>query len=336
MPTLPALFQGTGSTYRADSCEPLRAAVARGETILRALGRRAYPGGRLPARRLAEICTVGYWDAPADQAWGLDWHRNEGIELTWLDRGSLGFAVDRETFRLRRGDLTITRPWQLHRLGLPHVSASRLYWLILDVGVRRPNQAWRWPPWLLLSQADRRALTHLLSHNEKPVWRADAELGRCFHSLGACLELEPESARETRLRLHINELLVALLDLLQRRRIPLDASLSSSQRTVELFLAELPKHLEHEWDLEAMAEQCGLQRTRFNHYCRELTNLSAIEFLGRCRVEAAATLLRASRTLNMTEVALRCGFQSSQYFATVFRRQMGCTPSRYAREAAEK
>ncbi len=32
--------------------------------------------------RAAEVRTVGYWNAKHDQGWGLDWHRNEGIELT--------------------------------------------------------------------------------------------------------------------------------------------------------------------------------------------------------------------------------------------------------------
>ena len=333
MPVLPALFQTAGGTYKADTCEPLKAAVTRGEARLVAVARRSYPGKPLPARRLVEICTAGFWDAPKDQRWGLDWHRNEGIELTYLDRGKLGFAVDGQTCALRRGDLTVTRPWQLHRVGLPEVTASRLYWLILDVGVRRPHQPWRWPKWLVCSPQDLARLTRLLRHNEQPVWQAGGGVGECFRRLGACLELADASARETRLRLHINEVLIALLELLQRKRITLDESLSSSQRTVELFLAELPKHIEHEWDLETMAEQCGLGRSRFAWHCRQLTNLTPLAFLTRCRVEAAVALLRGEANLNITEIALRCGFQSSQYFATVFRRQMRQTPRACVREA---
>ena len=54
--------------------------------------------------------------------WGLDWHRNEGIEFTWLEQGTLPFATDDVETVLRPGDLTITRPWQRHRVGAPHVT----------------------------------------------------------------------------------------------------------------------------------------------------------------------------------------------------------------------
>jgi hypothetical protein len=52
--------------------------------------------------------TVGYWDARSNQTWGLDWHRNEGIELTYLARGKIAFAVDKTDFQL------ITRPSDRH------------------------------------------------------------------------------------------------------------------------------------------------------------------------------------------------------------------------------
>ena len=82
-------------------------------------------------KRYAGIRTVGRWDARHDQRWGLDWHRNEGIELTLLSRGRLAFATDAGEQVLRPGDLTVTRPWQRHRVGAPFVTPGRLHWLIL-------------------------------------------------------------------------------------------------------------------------------------------------------------------------------------------------------------
>ena len=139
------IYSSPTTVYHADDCEPLRQAVARGEVKLQALARRGYPGSAMPARVLPEVSTVGFWDAATPQTWGLDWHCNEGIEFTYLSRGRLDFAVDGRSHPLESGCLTITRPWQRHRVGNPHVQASRLHWLILDVSVRRPNQDWCWP-----------------------------------------------------------------------------------------------------------------------------------------------------------------------------------------------
>jgi AraC family L-rhamnose operon regulatory protein RhaS len=324
-----AVFFSPNTTFHADRCDPLCQAVRQGEVRLRALARRGYPGHPLPSRMLPEVSTVGFWDATGPQTWGLDWHRNEGIEITFLSRGRIDFLVDTEEYVLESGHLTITRPWQQHRLGRPNVGSSRLHWLILDVGVRRPNQAWKWPRWLMLSPADRQRLTTLLSHNEQPVWSANDEIAACFARLAHLADTEQPANVQTKLMLCINELLVMLLDLLQDKKAVLDARLTSTHRTVGLFLSALPQHLEEPWTLEAMANQCGLGTSAFTDYCRQITNLPPGKYLARCRVEAAKTLLKSKPNRSITDIAFDCGFQSSQYLATAFRRITGQTPREF-------
>lgn len=325
-----ATYHLGGQVHRADTCEPLKKATERGEIRLIARGRGAYPGPALPFSHkiLPEVRSVGCWDADHTQVWGLEWHCNEGIELTYLSHGKLLFDVDDQRFLLKRGDLTITRPWQRHRVGDPYVDASRLYWLILDMGVRRPNQAWRWPAWLVSSQPDIKALTTLLSHNEHPVWSASDEIENYFEKIVEAAVC----AHESRLRLSISGLLVALTDLLKQRQPLLDTSLSSGHRTVELFLASLRETVDHPWDLTAMAAACGLGRTRFTHYCKEITNMSPIDYLLRCRIEVAASLLVDRSKLSITDVALQCGFESAQYFSRVFYKIKNCSPRDFRRQ----
>jgi AraC family L-rhamnose operon regulatory protein RhaS len=275
------------------------------------------------------MMSVGYWDARQDQSWGLDWHRNEGIEITYLARGKTGFAVDGNEYTLSRGNLTITRPWQLHRVGNPRISACRLHWIILDLGVRRPHQEWLWPDWFILQKRDLNELTELLQHNEQPVWRADSEVDRCFENLGSSVSQVHSRTVESRLRLQINTLFLNLLELLRRQNLNLDPALSSRRRSVEMFLATLAHQVDQPWTLESMAEQCGLGRTRFTHYCYELTNMSPAEFLNYCRVRRACELLVETRKHNVTAIAFECGFSSSQYFATVFRQHLGLAPREF-------
>jgi len=327
--TQPAIFICPDATYHADNCEPLDRAVQRGEIQMAALCRRGYPGRPFPKNLFPEISTVGFWDAVKNQTWGLDWHRNEGIELTYLARGKADFAVDGKPYALESGHLTITRPWQQHRVGNPQIHASRLHWLILDVGVRRPDQTWRWPDWLILAPADLRRLTTLLRHNEQPVWHANPALESCFEKLAALVVHPDPTTIQTRMQLTLNELFIVLYELLQEKNFALNAQLSTTRRSVEMFLTALPNHLEHPWTLEDMAHECGLGRSRFAYYCRQITNLSPADYLSQCRVEAASQLLKAQPKLSITEAAMACGFQSSQYFATVFRKKTGQTPREY-------
>jgi AraC family L-rhamnose operon regulatory protein RhaS len=332
----PERFLAPDRTYEADTCEPVHEAARKGLIELTALAHGTYPGKHLPPRCLPEVRTVGYWDTSRDQDWGLAWHRNEGIELTYLARGRLSFSAGAAMYRLSRGALTVTRPWQRHRVGNPNVGPSRLHWLILDVGVRRPNQPWRWPSWMIMSPKDLDVLTGLLRHCEQPVWRGSAEIEECFERLGQAIAQDDDGSSLSRVRLHINELFVCLKEMLQRREPKLDVSLSSSLRTVQLFLDALPEQVEAQWTLEDMAAQCGLRRSRFAHYCRQLTNTRPVEYLTLCRLRVAERMLREQRDKGITEIALAAGFGSSQYFATVFRKHYGCSPGEHReRQASE-
>ena len=329
MAKLPPIYKEHGKTYQADTCRPVVQAVEAGQIRLEALARGHYSGRQLKRNALPGVKSVGFWNAKHDQDWGLDWHRNEGIEFTFLETGRLGFAVDDHSCRLEPNDLTITRPWQPHRVGDPNVTAGRLHWLILDVGVHRPHQAWQWPDWLVLTAADRKQLTNVLRHNEQPVWHTGDQLRHCFRRIGKAIETDRDGSNVSRLTVHLNELFVLVLEMFSQDNVRLDESLSSARRTVELFLDDLTgnrEHLAQEWTLKSMAGQCDLGTTHFTHHCKQLTNMSPIEYLNHCRLEAAAKLLVEQPQMSVLDIALACGFSSRQYFATLFRRHFGRTP----------
>ncbi|MEI6177106.1 MAG: AraC family transcriptional regulator [Verrucomicrobiota bacterium] len=326
-------FRSNRELFHADTCQPLKIAAKQGDLCLAALGRGSYPGERLPRHDLKEVCMVGYWDAPRDQNWGLDWHCNEGIEIGYVSKGKLPFSVGDASFLVEPGHLTITRPWQRHCVGNPNVPACHYSWLILDVGMRRPNQTWHWPGWLLSSKAGLKRLTEMLSQNEQAVWRADRKLGDCFDQLDRAVARKDRDTGNAKIKILINELIILLADLLESRNPLLDQSLSSSERTVRLFLENLSHRIDEPWTLDSMAAACGLGRTHFSTYCKKISNVAPGEYLTRARIDAAARLLMLHPEASVTDIAFRCGFQSSQYFSNVFRKQHGHSPSYHRQEA---
>jgi AraC-like DNA-binding protein len=326
-----SLYQDRDASYRADRCAPLVEAVAGGQTTLKALARAGYPGQPLRRGELPGVLSLGFWDASNPQNWGLPLHRNEGIELTFLQRGKLAFSVHSRHYTLAPGDLTITRPWQPHSVGNPHIAPGRLHWLILDVAVRRPHDRWIWPDWLILTAKDRKQLTTLLSHNENPVWHADNPIADSFERIADTLQRQNAEIPVSRLVIHINHLLLSITELLRQRRIELQSRLNTSQRTVELYLEQLhsdPNLLAHPWTTAEMARQCGLGTTHFNSLCKKITNSTPAKFLCSARVKLAQNLLR-NTDQSITHIAYACGFSSSQYFATVFQEILRCSPRQF-------
>ena len=326
----PAVFVGKDNEeYHADQCMALASAAAAENLRMRAFSRRSYPGERLPNDRLEEVCTVGYWDAQKAQDWGLDWHFNEGIEFTYLDAGNLAFSVDEHHRELTPGDLTVTRPWQRHRVGDPTVTPSRLVWFILDVGVRHPHADWRWPSWILMDAKELADLTAVLRGHEAPVSRANAEVTKHFRSLCTILD-ENEALPETHFKIWVNQFLLALHELLVSRGDTVDQSLSSADRTAQMVLDVVERHPEREWTLDGMAREAGMARSRFGECCKRISNCTPMDFVAQRRCEHAAKLLDEDPSTPIAEIAKACGFNSTQYFCNQFKRRMGHTPKAWA------
>jgi AraC family L-rhamnose operon regulatory protein RhaS len=327
------VYRDQDRTYIADRCKPLTQAVGQKLIGLHALARAGYPGTALNGDVLPGLLSVGYWDAPANQTWGLETHCNEGIELTFMETGKLIFQVDKK-YTLKPGTMTITRPWQPHSLGDPHITPGRLHWIILDVGVRKPHQNWCWPEWFVLAPADLKKLTTLLRQNETPVWSAGRQIGDCFKKIAAVITNPEGLPCQSRLTILINELFLSLYENLKKRRVKLEPELITSHRTVELFLERLTgdeQSLCAEWTVETMADHCHLGVTHFTHLCKTITNMTPMRYLNHQRIEASVAMLQHEPELSITEIAFRCGFNSSQYFATVFKQFQGYSPKSYKR-----
>ncbi|MBD0832943.1 AraC family transcriptional regulator [Aestuariibaculum sediminum] len=323
-----APFEAEGVVYHADTCLPLVDAVNRNKLKFKALARYTYPGDRLTEDTLG-LNSVGYWDANEPQDWGLDWHRNEGVEIHFLESGTMPYSQEGKDMVLRPNSLTITRPWEMHKVGNPEIGMGKFYWVILDLGVRRPHQKWVWPDWIVLAPTDLERLTAILRQNEKIHWKADSRIRDCFKQISYLVNTDNQGSNASYLRLQINYLLVLLLDLLNADDVKLNDELIDSSRSVQLFLDELEKNLSDDWTIGKMAESAGVGLTRFTHHCKRLTNLTPMRYLMMRRLEWSKKLLVENAGLSVSQIAFSCGFSTSQYFSTVFKKHEKCTPQEY-------
>jgi AraC family L-rhamnose operon regulatory protein RhaS len=325
--------------YEIDRCEPQNRAIETGKIHFHALTKGYYPGTPVPQNILPGLSSIGFWNAGGAQDWGLDTHRNEGIEIMFLETGTMAFSADQRNYNLRAGQFTITRPWQPHKLGAPNIGPGRLHWLILDVDVRRPHQSWNWPSWMVLTKDDLAELTRKLRHNENPVWNATPAIGQSFRELARTIEAWDQPHAISRMATYLNQLFLGILDALSEQQKQETPDLTSRQRTVELFLQEVENNratASEPWTINSMAEHCSMGVTAFSKYCRELVNAGPMEFLNNCRLDRAAKQLREKKGLSITEIAMACGFNSSQYFATRFRQRFQVSPSQFLEPVEKK
>lgn len=155
---------------------------------------------------------------------------------------------------------------------------------------------------------------------------------QAFREFSRTIEVWDQPHAVSRLATNLNHLFLGVLGAASEAPAGESHEPTSRQRAVESFLLELrndPMTGQEPWTIDRMAEHCRMGVTAFSKYCRELVNAGPMEFLNRCRLDHAVDLLRRNAGLSITDIAMTCGFNSSQYFATRFRQRFHVSPSKF-------
>lgn len=81
--------------------------------------------------------------------------------------------------------------------------------------------------------------------------------------------------------------------------------------------------------LQALASKYAMSESHFSKTFKFYTGFGVSEYITIVRMRKAEELLKTKK-LSITETAYACGFNDSNYFASVFKKYKGITPLRYA------
>jgi AraC-like DNA-binding protein/uncharacterized cupin superfamily protein len=318
--------------FVCDDCTPLDSAVKRGEVLLDSYGRGQYPGRRLKPKQLPGLRSIGVWNSVGPQNWGLPMHRNDGIEICYVCSGQIDFATDSGEWCLRAGDMTITRPWQRHRLGNPNVTAAKVFWIILDVDSDAENSIRKFPDWTAPDDHSRRELLRIYRLDQRCYLRRPAvDFNRAV--VQKYEAIQPEDPLLTaHLAAVINTALVTFAGHLLKEIDSKETNHSGYNQTIGQFFGGFQASVDkasEPWTLDAMAHACRVGKSYLTSTCHELFNTTPSEQLNLIRLHHAKQLLKSNLDRSITEIAFSVGFNSSQYFANRFKKHVGCTPLDY-------
>ena len=101
------------------------------------------------------------------------------------------------------------------------------------------------------------------------------------------------------------------------------------------WLERARQRLHDDWSttpcLADLAKEVDVHPVYFSRAFRQRYACSPGEYLRRCRLGHAMTLLRDKR-LGLAEIALRCGYVDQSHFSNSFRRLFGTTPLQFRRQ----
>ena len=259
----------------------------------------------------------GEWKA-AKKTNRLPRHKNPGLEIVLISKGELKWGIENREVQLRANTLFYTLPWQEHG-GVEEMQPScEITYLCLTLAKRytKPQRRFGFHPVYGFTPAEERAISSALIGGGMQAIPADSEGALLFAHFLKIVN-EPGPFRKSRARDTIKLMITYLANAVVTGRNP-ESRTFEAERRVRQFANILAMRYAEPWTLKSMSDACRLGRTQFSQLLKKHTGDTPVTHLNRLRLREAQRLLRDT-TDSVTEIAMAVGFNSSQYFATVFK-----------------
>ncbi|MFL0196316.1 helix-turn-helix domain-containing protein [Clostridium sp. WILCCON 0269] len=117
---------------------------------------------------------------------------------------------------------------------------------------------------------------------------------------------------------------------LLRSILKIDASsnLLIGKYGIEKVIEYMHQNFGEKLSIVNLAKLANMSKSHFIRTFKQETQLAPIEYLIKLRIDKSKKLLR-SKTSTITEIALKCGFNSTSHFSSCFAKQLGITPTDY-------
>lgn len=238
-------------------------------------------------------------------------HIHEFCEMVLVWRGNGLHVLNDRPYRITRGDLFYIRAEDKH-------SYASVNDLVLQNVIYCPER-------LKLNVDWAAAIPRFTEARGEPHWRLSSNGMAQVRQVIA--QLEQESQKSDPLANSMSELLFAQLVMtLKRFRYATDhPSANEQEALLDKLITALAGSLNRSFVLEKFCEQEQCSERALRQQFRTQTGMTVNHYLRQLRICHAQYLLQHTE-LMVSEVAMRCGFEDSNYFSVVFNREVGMTP----------
>lgn len=242
-------------------------------------------------------------------------YTHEQYEIYYLIRGGRRFFLKNRIYTVNEGDFVFVKPNTLH-----YTAAS---------GAESHER-------IVLNFTEEYFLPHIKPYTDR-LFDAECvtipydkreEIEEIFSRLAAEYKTDDKYSRFTE-QSCLAELLVTVLRL-GVDRVSGDISEVNAEYAVDRALEYINRKLSEEISLDAAAAYAGFSKSHFSKIFKEITGFTFGSYVQLQRLMRARRLLEKTDE-HITEIADECGFASSGYFSSVFKRHFDMTPLEYRR-----
>jgi AraC family transcriptional regulator, L-rhamnose operon regulatory protein RhaS len=279
--------------------------------------REAYEGNRAILPELKIFGWLHFHQALAN-ALRPDIHRNT-YEIHYVLSGKLDWWIGDRAYEIRAGQAVIIRKGDLHGARDNVLQPCQKFWLRVNLDEPLPG----------LGAAETRRLKKIIDEELSHVIAITPRVLDVFQQL-----LEEHRNPSKMSELVCRSLLHIILAFVARHSGDLPQPVDESERKISYAIRKVLTHIleceqteERPPTVSSLAEVANMSEGAFRRRFEQEVGFTPLGYMNYRRIERSKAMLRAGRTV--TEVAFDLEFSSSQYFATVFKKITGMTPSEF-------
>lgn len=251
----------------------------------------------------------------------VPYHWQEGVELVWVQQGTLRIKIGETEFIGRAGDLFYINPREMH--GMRGQSEDcRYFALVFPLG---------WLTFAHPDEADTRYLQPLAERTSRVVCRIpEPTAAQAAPLLWEIINWYGGEQAGAWLGIKAN--LLRLYGCLYQANLVRARAEGNSARTETLWniARYIQQHSAERLTLQRMGEAFHMSPKYFGAYFQRHFDRGFSDYLTAVRMEQAKDLLvRTEKSMEL--IAHLCGFSADSYFIRMFRQTQGITPGQYRR-----
>lgn len=240
-------------------------------------------------------------------------HYHEEYELYYMLEGRTTYFIGDEIYSIERGDFVFIPKGILHMTDYNSKSNERI--LLSFDGE-------------LFSERSQPILEILMQYRVLHV--PDRYVPELEELL---LKIESEYEQNKRQRTILVELyILELLALLVKHRCEHKNNIRESDRIIYQISEYISNHFCEDICLKSLSKDFAISESYLSRKFKEVSGLGVNQHITCVRIMHAEKMLRETK-YSVTEIAQRCGFCESTYFASVFKKLKGVTPTNYRKQS---
>ena len=243
-------------------------------------------------------------------------HRHACLEVCYIEKGIAEWWVGRKSYAIAGGQFFLIRPHELHGgIDKIHQPCSYSY-----VGLRVSSVRL-----LHLPAGESRSLLKAINGLPERCFPAPdpAQTARLFAMVLSAIG-SSDALATIHARMNLTQILLGLVAAGRA------AKAHGHSNVVSEAIKLMEANIEHPLRLDSLAQRLGWSISHLKSRFRTEMGVAPADYYLRLRLKRACEELRRTDA-EITAIALRLGFSSSQYFATAFKHVIGASPRDYRR-----